>query len=240
MERRDTARLVDPPAAEARTEPAAVVARTTYDATDHEARRELTLGIIHEMNNALGGIAVLSEIYQTPAGDAEGLGEGLGLIHKSAVRLQTLVGHLKLLNGPTRSEPTYLNLTDLVRTQFEMFAPLLPKTLTVETAFPSEELAVHLDEILFRRVLLNLALNLRDDLARHVGTAKMLRVSIRHRAGVAELTLATGHGSPPELPALPEGAAARVADAQRILQETGGTVIAYTNGWYVLALPLAV
>ena len=210
-----------------------------FAATDLEAGRQLTLGIVHELNNVLGGIAVLSEIYQSSAPGDDGLGEGLALIHKSTGRLQTLVSHLKILNGPPDGEPSYLNLTETVRNLFEMFAPILPKTLKVETTFPLEELAVHLDEALLRHVLLNLALNLRDGVGTRPDASKTLHIIIRHHAGFAELVLSTdGPGEPGET-LLSAAAQARVSDAQRRLRAVGGTVSAYSSGRFVLELPLA-
>ena len=231
MEGRDIARFAGPPVVGEE--------RLGFAATDLEAGRQLTLGIVHEMNNALGGIAVLSEIYQSSAPGEDGLGEGLALIHKSTGRLQALVNHLKILNGPLSGESAYLNLTETVRSLFEMFAPLLPKTLKVETTFPLEELAVHLDEALLRRVLLNLALNLRDSLGARPDASKTLHISIRHGAGSAEIILSTADPGDPGETLLPAAAQARLDDAQRSLRAVGGTVFAYSTGKFVLELPLA-
>ncbi len=210
-----------------------------YEATGSEAVRQLTLGLVHEMNNVLGGIAVLSEIYQDRSGEDSGLGEGLALIHKSTGRLQTLVGQLKALNGPAVEDPVYLNLSDTIRVMFEMFAPLLPKTLTVETAFPMEELAVHLDQARLRRIVLNLTLNLRDDLDRHPQAAGTLRVGVRHRDDTVELALSARSRVDDPVPPTPD-ARARLDDARRGLLAMGGTLIALSNREYILVLPLVI
>ena len=238
MDQRDVALAGAPPdPAEAAEHP--VGSEAYYAAVGQEGVRQLTLGLVHEMNNVLGGIAVLSEIYQDRSGADDGLGEGLALIHKSTGRLQTFVGQLKILNGPAVGEPVYLNLADMARTMFEMFAPLLPKTLTVETAFPMEELAVHLDEARLRRVLLNLTLNLRDDLNRHPDSAGTLRVGLRHRSGSVELTLAASSRVSDLAPPSAD-ARARFEDARRCLGEMGGTLFAVTSREFVLAIPLVV
>lgn len=211
-----------------------------YDATDRDACRQLTLGLVHEMNNLLGGIAVLSEIYQQENGADDGLNEGLALIHKSTGRLQTLVGHLRVLNGPPTEAPAYLNLSETVRTFFELVAPLLPKTWAVEMPVPPEELAVYVDETLFRRVLLNLTLNLRDASDHPNGGPGRFQVALRRRPGdsMVDLTLSVGTaGRQGERPLTP-GAQARHADARRCLQTMDGTLIANENGGVVLSLPL--
>ena len=234
MDPRDIAVLEFPPTSAGTVEHARE-ARAFYAATDTEGPRQLTLGMVHEMNNLLGGIAVLSEIYQDRSVADEGLAEGLALIHKSTGRLQTLVGHLKTLNRTAASEPVYLNLADTVRTLFEMFAPMLPKTLAVVLAFPLEELAVHLDETLLRRVLLNLTLNLRDDLGRHPDAEPKLHVGIRALPGnKVALTLSLGCGGEGPL----ADARARLADARQCLCKMGGTLIAHAPCEYLLELPL--
>ena len=197
----------------------------------------LPLGLVHEMNNLLGGIAVLSEIYQDRSAVDDGLAEGLTLIHKSTGRMRALVDRLKTLNGPNSSEPVYLNLAETVRDLFEMFAPLLPKTLAVVMAFPLEELAVHLDAALLRRVLLNLTLNLRNSLAGHPDATGKLHVGIRTRPGdKVELRLSAGSGSEP----MSADAYARLADARQCLCKMGGTLIAHANNEFILELPLVV
>ncbi len=235
MDPRDIAVLEFPPTP-AGTAEHARDARAFYTATDTEGTRQLTLGLVHEMNNLLGGIAVLSEIYQDRSVADDGLAEGLGLIHKSTGRLQTLVGHLKILNGPATGEPIYLNLAESVRTVFEMISPLLPKTLAVVMAFPLEELAVHLDETLLRRVLLNLTLNLRDHLNRHPEAESKLHVGICSRLGnKVALTLSVGGSASPAA-----DAQARLADARQCLCKMGGTLIAHAPGEFILELPLVV
>ncbi len=210
-------------------------ARAHYIATETEGPRQLILGLMHEMNNLVGGIAVLSEIYQDRSAADDGMAEGLALIHKSTGRLQTLVGHLKTLNGTTASAPVYLNLAESVRALFEMFAPMLPKTLAVVMAFPLEELAVHLDAALLRRVLLNLTLNLRDDLGLHPEATNKLHVGIRNRSdGKVELTLSAAT----ERGAISADARARLADARQSACKMGGTLIAHTPGEFILELPL--
>ncbi len=234
MAPRDLALLAAPPPSAGTAEPARD-ARAFYAATDVEGRRQLTLGLVHEMNNLIGGIAVLSEIYQDGSAVDNGVTEGLALIHQSTNRLQSLVTHLKTLNGPSVSEPVYLKLPETVRALFEMYAPLLPKTLAVVMAFPQEELVVHLDEALLRRVLLNLTLNLRDDLGCHPETTDRLHVGIRTRpCSKVELTLSvSGLGLDRSA-----DACARLADARQCLCKMGGTLIAHTSSEYLLEFSL--
>lgn len=235
MDSRDIAVLAFPPPP-AGTAEHARDARAFYAATDLEGPRQLTLGLVHEMNNLLGGIAVLSEIYQDRSVADDGLAEGLGLIHKSTGRLQTLIRHLKTINTPPTGESVYLNLAESVRGMFEMFAPMLPKTLAVVMAFPVEEMAVHLDEALLRRVLLNLTLNLRDGLRHGSQADHKLHVGGRLQPGdKVALTLSMGGDEAPSV-----DARARLADARQGLCKLGGTLIAHTPGEYILELPLVI
>ena len=219
-------------------------ARVFHPATDHDASRQLTAGIVNEMSSLLGGIGGLSEIYPQVADRGAQLTQGFALIHKSSLRLQILLGYLKTLNQrPGEAiEPNSFCLCRSVRGMFEMFSPLLAKSVEVETVIPPGELAVHLDEILLRRVLLNLTLNLRDELRACGMPAATLRVSIRRQLDArAALTLsAGGPGAALDAPAPGPDARARVADARERLGELGGTLAMASARQFVLVLPLVI
>ena len=221
-------------------------ARWQHVAASRDACCQLTLGIVHEMNNLTGGISVLSEIYMEGADSGLPLTEGLTLIHKSTDRLQTLVRHLKVINGPISEEPTYFNVAEFVRSLFELFAPLLPKDMVVHPSFPPEELAACLDEALFRQVLLNLTLNLREALDTEPAAEHRLHLGLRRLSDTrAELVLALAgdfgddfHGTVPESDLRWAGAHARLLDADDILKELGGRLTCRPGGEYVFELPL--
>ncbi len=203
---------------------------------------QLTLGIVHEMNNLTGGIAVLSEIYLNGCDSDAHLAEGMELIYKSTRRLQTFVAHLKTIHGPISGEPTYFNVGESVRGAFDLFAPALPKSVTVATDLPDEELAACLDEAAFRQLLLDLTLNLRDALASHAQAGGQgLRLALRRlSSGQAELTVAPAADFADGASAFsPDGdARARQQDAAEIARTLGIGLMHRVGGGYALELPL--
>lgn len=228
----------------AEPEPAA---RWHHAAVSRETCAQLTLGIVHEMNNLTGGIAVLSELYTQEAATGMPVSEGLELIGKSTARLQALVRHLKIVHGPLREAPTYVDLQGFVHGTMDLLAPVLPKNIVVTTDFPPDgELAAHLDEAILRQALLDVLLNVRDALlTRRTDGGHSLRVSLRRTAVArAELVLAAAHedgaglADPPEGPRWSESKT-RWHHAAGALQELDGRLTRGAHGEFILELPLA-
>lgn len=211
-----------------------------HPATDHEAVRQLTLAITRKMDELIGGISGLSEVFQHGPADTWKLTEVFALIHQSSSRLHGLIAHLKVLHRRATGEATYLNLSRTVRAHFEMFDPLLSDRLVVEMDLATEELAVHLDEARLRRVLLNLTLNLCNALRGRQTADSKLCVSIRVDSdATAQITLAAGGtGEVIETVAPDAAARARVADACEFLVEAGGSFTRRTATDFLLELPV--
>ena len=217
-----------------------------HAAVSRETGAQLTLGIVHEMNNLTGGIAVLSEVYQQEASSGLPMVESFELIKQSARRLQSLVRHLKLVHGPLQEEPSYVNVGESVRGLLEMFAPVLPRDTTIETDFEPGELVACLDAALMRQALLDLILNVRDALAIRPEPGHGLRASLRRLPGErAELVVAPTDAAGVDIRAdLPDAdpcradAASRLSDANLALEALGGRLTRGGHGEYIVELPL--
>ncbi len=222
-------------------------ARFVRAAATGDSLSQLTLGMAHELNNLVGGISALSEMYLQGMESGLPIKDGLGLIHHSAGRLQKLLRQLTEINRRPSGERAYVNLTDMVRGDMELFTHVLPNGLRLNTALSGEELAVLLDDTSLRQILLNLILNLRDGLGqeRAAGTITVTIERLPGAAPKAEIRLVA---RPSENAALPGDAAGyashqweaqlRLLDVGQSVDQLGGTLEIHGEGDFGLILSL--
>lgn len=208
--------------------------------------RQLTLGMAHELNNLVGGISALSEIYLQGMESGLPLKDGIGLIHNSAGRLQNLLRELAAVNKSAEGIRDYVNLAETIRAEASVFTHVLPKTIRLETILPDGELAALVDETALRQVLLNLALNLRDILVAEQtpGTLSVILTRLDGPAPQAELRMAATTSEGRRLDAMPQETNparldihVRMLHAQRSAQELGASFDIRTDQ-IVLVVPL--
>jgi signal transduction histidine kinase len=227
--------------------------RVLQAAAAREPLSRMTLGIAHEVNNLIGGISALSEIYLQGMEASLPIKDGLKLIHGSAARLQTLIRHLVELNRPPDGERAYVNLVECVRHQLELYSHILPKGARIETQLPDEEMVVRLDETAFRLLLLNLVVNLHEAVGKPVSEDGICPIALRLRAlpdaAKAELVIAPqtagkkAEASTPDAGSLEkqrQDVRLRLIDACATLREIGGEIEVRSGGEVAVILPLVI
>ncbi len=122
----------------------------------------LTSGLIHDFSNVVTGIYSLSELYHSTLDPNHTMFEGLGQIKKHALEAQKLIRRIVELNREASGNSTYHNLEQLIQDQLELFRILLPNYIEIETLFTGQELPIYVDDVAFRQVFLNLAMNAKD------------------------------------------------------------------------------
>lgn len=122
----------------------------------------LTSGLIHDFSNVITGIYSLSELYHSILDPKHSMFEGLGQIKKNALEAQKLIRRIIELNRESSGKSSYHSLEKLIQDQLDLFRILLPQHIELETLFTGEDIPVYIDDVGFRQVCLNLAMNARD------------------------------------------------------------------------------
>ncbi len=221
--------------------------RLARAAAGRDSLGQLTLGMAHELNNLVGGISALSEIYLQTTESGLPIKEGVGLIHNSAGRLQKLLRQLTEINRRSGGERAYLNLSEMVPAEMELFARVLPRGVRIDVLPAGAEMAVLLDETALRQVLLHLVLNLRDALGseRADGTLKVRLTRLPGEIPGAELSM-SAHSAQGENEALRiDGddphwldAQVRLYAARRSVEELGAKFEARNDGEFIITFSL--
>lgn len=129
-----------------------------------ESLATLTGGLIHDFSNIMAGIFSLSELYFDSINEDHPMHSGLKQIKKNSQQAQTLVRRIIDLNREETSERNFYNLEHLIKDQLDLLPIILPRYCGLETAFTETEIPVYIDNIAFRQLLLNMAMNTRDAL----------------------------------------------------------------------------
>ena len=122
----------------------------------------LTMGLAHDFSNLLSGILSLTELIlsQTSAED-EHL-PSLNLIKQSSLQASQLVQRIVSLHRSKTGSRQYLDINDAMPELVELVSKVLPRRIRIQTELPPGMLAVYMDAVEFRQVVLNLALNAAD------------------------------------------------------------------------------
>ncbi len=122
----------------------------------------LTLGMAHDFTNIIAGIHSLSESFLSSLEPAHPFYEGLSLIKKSSLQASQLVQRMINLHLGQAGERNYHNLNDIAKDLVELITQILSRRIMVSTELASTPLAVYLDVVEFRQVVINLMLNAAD------------------------------------------------------------------------------
>ncbi|SPE62323.1 putative Histidine kinase [Verrucomicrobia bacterium] len=154
----------------------------------------LTMGLAHDFNNVLSGILSLSELVLAQSGPEAPHSRSLQLIKDSVLQAAQIMQRVVSLHRGTGGSRQYLDLNKVVPEVAELVRKVLPRRLRVETELTAGELPVYMDEVGFRQVVLNLALNAAD--------AMPDRGRLLFRLTVPETAqpLSHAHGKFPRLP----------------------------------------
>jgi signal transduction histidine kinase len=146
----------------------------------HESlNSNLTLGLLHQVNNVLTGIYFNIEECQAQVDPEDPLGATLEEIAESVTTLHRLLDRTVDVNLPlsVEDDANYHDFEELVSRQLDLVRIVFPKTVSFAMRPSTEPLHVHASEQKFRRALLQLAAALREALP-----ASNARVELELRA----------------------------------------------------------
>jgi PAS domain S-box-containing protein len=122
----------------------------------------LTMGLAHDFNNIMSGILSLSEAFQAQVEREHPFQEGLALIKRNSMQASQMVHRILNLHQGKVGERNYHNLNELVKDTVEVVRKIIPKRVEVITEYSSDGLALYVDAVEFRQVLINLTRNAAD------------------------------------------------------------------------------
>lgn len=132
----------------------------------HASQREhvatLTSGLIHDFSNVMAGIYSLSELYCDSMQSDDPKLEGMLQIKKNSQEARKLIRRIIDLNREKIGKKSYFDVNKLVKEQVDLIRVVLPKNLSINLNVSKQEIPVYVDDVLFRQVLLNMALNAKD------------------------------------------------------------------------------
>lgn len=131
-----------------------------------EAIGQLTGGIAHDFNNILTsvmGYIVLAIERQAASGD-ERLAAYLDKAHESCDRARRLIEQMLMFSRGQRGAPRPITLAEKVERSLSLLQPVMPATISLETALDRDAPAIMLDPVQLEQVLMNLCINARDAL----------------------------------------------------------------------------
>lgn len=166
----------------------------------------LSNSLIHDFSNVMAGIYNLSEVYHAELPDGHAWRRGISQIMKNAKEARRLMRRIIDLHRAETGKRGYFDLETLLHDYIELVRAILPKGVKLETAFTGKELPLYIDDVAFRQVLLNLAMNARDA----VGLQGTVTVATRPVAA-GETLGAEMTGGPWQAPR--EGAEIRFSDS---------------------------
>lgn len=159
----------------------------------------LTGGLLHDFSNLMFGIYSMSELYGSQLEMEHPWKTGMSQIQTAAHEAQALVKRILDLHREGQHQADYFDLKLLIESQLDLLRIILPRQTVLQLDFEKKDFPVYLDGILFRQMLLNLAINTRDALMGQPGTVKIAIRSIEKGGSL-------GNGFNPKAIAPREGA----------------------------------
>jgi len=129
-----------------------------------ESLAMLTAGLVHDFSNVMAGIYALSELYHASMSPEDRMYEGLGQIKKSSMEARHLVRRIIDLNREVSGQKSYHDPEKLIQDQVDLLRVIFPKGTRINLELTGTEIPVYIDDVEFRQVLLNLAMNAKDAL----------------------------------------------------------------------------
>lgn len=123
----------------------------------HVLAGELTLGLLHKLNNLMTGVYFNlegAEAALDPAHPAAGM---VREITRTIQQAQTLVRRTADLNLAPEAEASYFEIGELVQENWDLIKIILPKSTVAEFQGPAEPLYVKVSTEEFREAILQLA-----------------------------------------------------------------------------------
>lgn len=124
---------------------------------------ELTLGLLHKLNNVMTGIFFTVEACQMDLDPSHPVSEEIKSLAENAQKAQQLIERTTEVNL-SNDEVSYHELSELLNKQLDVFKIILPKTTQVQVIAPTETMHVQLNDVDFRTILLSIARTLKPQL----------------------------------------------------------------------------
>ena len=125
---------------------------------------EMVGGIAHEFNNLLTPIVLKVELLREDRSADPGLQRELDVIAGAADRAATLTRRLLTFGHKSDTEPTDIQLADIVSANVDLVRPTCDPRISVELRAPKHLAAIHHNAADIHQIVLNLLLNARDTL----------------------------------------------------------------------------
>jgi signal transduction histidine kinase len=125
----------------------------------------LTAGLVHDFSNVMAGIYALSELYHDSMDPENQMYEGLGQIKKSSMEARKLVRRIIDINREETGQKNYHDPKKLICEQLDLLKIIFPRGTRIDLELDAPEIPVFIDDVEFRQILLNLALNSKDALS---------------------------------------------------------------------------
>jgi PAS domain S-box-containing protein len=122
----------------------------------------LTMGLAHDFNNLMSGILSLTELMIAQLGPQSPQTPTLNMVKQSSLQASQLIQRIVSLHRSKSGVRRYMDLNQVVPELVELVCKVLPRRIRVETKLAEGQLPVYIDEVEFRQVVLNLALNAAD------------------------------------------------------------------------------
>ncbi len=127
----------------------------------HSLASELTLGLLHKLNNLMTGVYLNLESVEEVLDAAHPASSALRAVTDTIQKAQTLVRRTADVNLPPDGDKEYFEIGAIIQEHWELLELVLPKGATAEFTRPSTPLYVQVSSEEFREALLQLALHTR-------------------------------------------------------------------------------
>ena len=131
-----------------------------------ESLATITSGLIHDFSNIMAGIYSLSELYYSSLTEEHSWYRGMQQIMNNSREASKFVRRIIDLNREISGHANYFNLEHLINDQMDLIRIILPRQTHIELNLTGEEIPLYIDDVSFRQMLLNLAMNTRDAIER--------------------------------------------------------------------------
>jgi signal transduction histidine kinase len=133
------------------------VAHRLAQAAWKEALSTVTMGVVHDFNNALTGILSLSEYFLMQVDAQHPFHEGLTLVRQNTHKAAQLAHRLLRLHHDKPGTREYRDLSQVARDLEDVLRRTIPKRIQVTCAWLAAPLPVEVDAVELQRVLVYLA-----------------------------------------------------------------------------------
>jgi PAS domain S-box-containing protein len=159
-----------------------IAERKLTSAAWKESLAILTAGLVHDFSNVMAGIYALSELYHANMEPGDRMYEGLGQIKKSSMEARKLVRRIIDINREEAGQKNYHDPRKLISEQVDLLKIIFPRGTRIDLELNAEEVPLYIDDVEFRQVMLNLAMNAKDAIENqgqiHIRTRKVFQHEI--------------------------------------------------------------